>query len=496
MQAIISLVTTVFIFGLSQAVQHFISNHMAKGETDRVRSLLKKTFIMLVFLASGSFLTIFLLSPVLVRFLLIPAGISAASAYESIAFLSVASAAYVGSTIVNSMVLGFQRFKTNGFLVLLNAITAYGSASILLYRFQDTQAVAAGWAVSYSFMLIVGLIILTAITRSAKLRQPEIARQMDMHMVMRYSIPILLASIVSTGSVYADRLIVDTLVGGNVFAIYSYALLIASSVSFLVSPLNNILLPKFSEYFSFNDADSIRRGIRLTINVATFIYTPIAMWIAVLGMPIILVLGKVDYTDGALPLAIILLVSAVFISQGVLVQGLQGIRVTSIFIISSSLSLLSNIVLSFILIPRAPLIGAAIGYSSVIVINFLVILYFALKFRIASYDFRTIGKVWISSIAMLFAISAFNFLILPLSPFSSFLSSVPSILVYLFYLLIYVVIGLAVYVAAIRFTRAMRQEDIEFFYTFVPRTLQFTKSMVIFLFVSGSSGNIAPIGNK
>ncbi|EQD63504.1 transporter, partial [mine drainage metagenome] len=302
MQAILSIVTTVFIFGLSQALQHFISNHMAKGETDKVRSLLKKSFTMLVFLMSGSFLTIFLLSPILVRFLLIPAGISSASAYESVAFLSVASASYVGSTIVNSMVLGFQKFKTNGFLVLLNAITAYGSASILLYRFRDSQAVAAGWAASYTFMLIIGLIILAAIARSAKPRHSEEVRQMDMHLVLRYSIPILLASIVSTGSVYTDRLIVDTLVGGNVFAVYSYALVIASSVSFLVSPLNNILLPKFSEYFSYNDAHSIRRGIRLTINVATFIYTPIAMWIAVLGMPIILVLGKVDYIDGALPL--------------------------------------------------------------------------------------------------------------------------------------------------------------------------------------------------
>ena len=493
MQAILSIVTTIFIFGLSQAVQHFISHHLARSETDKIRSLLKKTFLLLVILMSGSFLTIFLLSPILAPGLLVHAGISLASANESLVFLSVASAAMVGSTIVNSMVLGFQRFKTNGFLVLLNAIVTYGSASFLLYRFGDSQAVAAGWAASYTFMLILGLFFLAAITRSTKTEKKD---NMDLRPMLRYSIPILLASIVSTGSVYADRLIVDYLVGGNVFAVYSYALLIASSVAFLVSPLNNILLPKFSEYFSYNDANSIRRGIRLTINVATFIYTPIAIWIAVLGMPIILVLGHVDYTSGAIPLAIILVSSALFISQGVLVQGLQGIRVTSIFIISSGLSLLSNIALSVILIPRYPLVGAAIGYSSVIVINFLVILYFALKFKIASYDFKTIGKVWVSSVVMLIAISVFNFVILPLSPFSSFLSYVPSIIVDIFYLFIYIVIGLSVYVLAIRITRAMRREDIEFFYTFVPASLQFSKNLMILLFVSGSASRITAVGGK
>ena len=121
---------------------------------------------------------------------------------------------------------------------------------------------------------------------------------------------------------------------------------------------------------------------------------------------------------------------------------------------------------------------------------------FALKFKIASYDFKTIGKVWISSVIMLITISAFNFVILPLSPFSSFLSYVPSIIVDLFYLFIYIVLGLSVYVAAIRLTRAMRREDIDFFYTFVPASLQFSKSLMILLFVSGSASEITMVGGK
>ena len=306
---------------------------------------------------------------------------------------------------------------------------------------------------------------------------------MDFRPVFKYTIPILLSAVVSFSSVYADRLIVAGLINQEIFAVYSFALLITSSVAFFVSPINNILLPKFSEYFSINEGDSIKRGIRLTTNVVTFIYTPIALWIAVLGAPIILVLGDASYIGGALPLAIILIVSAVFISQGVLVQGLQGIRVTSIFILSSGLSLLANLILSFLLIPRYALIGASIGYSSVTVINFMVIYYFARKFRIVSFDLLTMTKIWASSIAVFVSIFLFNRFALPLQPFSSLLSGIPELLVYGFYLVIYILLGLLVYALAIRITKAMNGESLDFFYTFVPDSLKFTRRIVFFLFV-------------
>ena len=348
---------------MSQTVQHFIAHHVARGEKDLVRSLISRTFFLVFILGIGSFLTIYFLSPVLLKFFLHATGTSQIiSENKAVVFLAFASSGYIASSIVNSMILGFQRFRANGVLVILNAIASYGLAAYLVMIYGDPQAVTAGWAIAYYTMLFLNLIVLA---RTVRKHGTTVGRSMDFRPVFKYTIPILLSAVVSFSSVYADRLIVAGLINQEIFAVYSFALLITSSVAFFVSPINNILLPKFSEYFSINEGDSIKRGIRLTTNVVTFIYTPIALWIAVLGAPIILVLGDASYIGGALPLAIILIVSAVFISQGVLVQGLQGIRVTSIFILSSGLSLLANLILSFLLIPRYALIGASIGYSSV-----------------------------------------------------------------------------------------------------------------------------------
>ena len=466
---------------MSQTVQHFIAHHVARGEKDLVRSLISRTFFLVFILGIGSFLTIYFLSPVLLKFFLHATGTSQIiSENKAVVFLAFASSAYIASSIVNSMILGFQRFRANGVLVILNAIASYGLAAYLVMIYGDPQAVTAGWAIAYYTMLILNLIVLA---RTVRKHGTTVGRSMDFRPVFKYTIPILLSAVVSFSSVYADRLIVAGLINQEIFAVYSFALLITSSVAFFVSPINNILLPKFSEYFSINEGDSIKRGIRLTTNVVTFIYTPIALWIAVLGAPIILVLGDASYIGGALPLAIILIVSAVFISQGVLVQGLQGIRVTSIFILSSGLSLLANLILSFLLIPRYALIGASIGYSSVTVINFMVIYYFARKFRIVSFDLLTMTKIWASSIAVFVSIFLFNRFALPLQPFSSLLSGIPELLVYGFYLVIYILLGLLVYALAIRITKAMNGESLDFFYTFVPDSLKFTRRIVFFLFV-------------
>ncbi len=483
LQAVMGLVTTFFTFGLNQTVQHFISSHMARGEKDVVRFLLRRIIILTVILSTGSFLTIFFLSPALITIFLHATGADATNAHKAIFFLSLASAGAILSNILNFMLLGFQRFKTNGFLVVLNAIAVYGSAAFLLSRFGTPQAVTAGWTGGYFFMIIVNLIFLTRAARSAR---SDTIRSISFRPIFRYTFPILLASIEAYGSVYADRLVVAGLIGPTPFAVYSFALLVTSSVVFFVSPINNILLPKFSEYFAFNDPNSIRRGIRLTSNVVTFIYTPAALWISVLAVPILLVLAKSGYVGGAIPLGIILTISAIFITQTVLVQGLQGIRITSIFILSSGLSFLSNLILSILLIPRFGLIGAALGYSSVNVVNFIVIYHFAKQNQIISYDTRTMGKIWISSIIMLLSIFVFNQEILPLNPFTSFLSGIPRFLVYGFYLLLYIVIGILVYAASLRALKTMKREDIDFFYTFMPEPLKFTKRAVNMLFVSRS----------
>jgi len=63
-------------------------------------------------------------------------------------------------------------------------------------------------------------------------------------------------------------------------------------------------------------------------------------------------------------MSIIFTVSSLIVSVNIFAVTLQAIRKTRIFIASSSLGLLSNVILSVIRIPRIGIDGAAIGYAS------------------------------------------------------------------------------------------------------------------------------------
>ena len=486
LQAVLGLVATICTFGLTQAMQHFISSLYAKKEFDQIHNYLRKTFYLIVLLCGIAFALIYFISPFLIAiFLQANNTPQYSSAVKAVEFLTFAVVFYIASNIVNSMILGFHRFKISGMLVILNALLSYGFAVILALKYRDIQAVVAGWAAAYFLISIAGSSILMKLLHN----YPSVsfnAESFSFMPVLKYALPVLLSSVVTFSSVYADRLIVAALISPDQFAVYNLALLIASSVSFFVSPLNNILLPKISQYFSYNDSSSIRIGVRLTINVVSFIYIPLAVWIAVLGLPIIKTLTSNDYSGGAIPLAIILFISAIFVSQSVLVQGIQGIRITKIFIFSSSMALFANVVLSLILIPRFFLIGAAVGYSSVSIVNFAIIFYFARQFKVASYDFRTLSKVWASSLGVLAVITIFSVFILPLQPFTSFLNNTPIILVDAFYLMIYILLGLAVYATMIRITKGISVRDIDFVYSFLPKSLLFTKKIILAIFVRRS----------
>ncbi|MEM3455867.1 MAG: polysaccharide biosynthesis C-terminal domain-containing protein [Candidatus Micrarchaeia archaeon] len=63
---------------------------------------------------------------------------------------------------------------------------------------------------------------------------------------------------------------------------------------------------------------------------------------------------------------------------------LQAIRKTRIFLLSSSLALTSNFILSVILIPRFGIDGAGIAFSSIYIMGFAVVFYYAEKYHIVS----------------------------------------------------------------------------------------------------------------
>ena len=161
-----------------------------------------------------------------------------------------------------------------------------------------------------------------------------------------------------------------------------------------------------------------------------------------------------------------LVIISMFTSGNILSVTLQGIRKTKIFLISSSAALFSDFILSVFLIPKYQMIGASIGYSSITVVSFLIMYYYARKFEILKLEVAKMAKICASGFVMFFVIvvlqSMFSY-----SPLK---------------LLGYIVLGFAIYSGMIKVMKTFNKGDLEFIMLLIPWWLQKVRKIISALF--------------
>ncbi|GEM_PF-792849 len=506
-QAIIVLFSALFSLGLPFAAKHFISYY--RGKTYAARKTIRIISVLSLILAFSSGVAIFLFSDNLATYFY--HGSNKPSFLILVRFLFPVGALSLTGGMLNSILLGMQRYRESGLASIVTALGGYAFPLSLLLIFSyglpgssllsliaeklggnlpgvgpnPASIIVLGWYFGYTFSLLVAIaFILAAMRRDypkrTVMREYEDNVKLTTTMI-KYSLPMFFSSIISVGAIYADRLTVAFYLPQAELGVYSFGLLIATGIGFLVNPVNNVLLPKISQFFASRNLFLIRRGVGVTGDVISFIYVPMALFIIAIARGFVIVLGKPDYVGAAMPFSIILGTSALFITQSVLVQALAGTRKTRVFVLTTSSSLLSNLLLSVLLIPHYGLIGAAIGFSSMYIVSFVILYFFAGKLRVREYHIKRLFKIWLSAIVMFLSVFIT----------SNYILTIPSILysramAYISHdiirLVLYIVVGFLVYIAMIRMTKAIERQEIDFIYRFVPKRLQFTRRYLEWVF--------------
>ncbi|MGB9763693.1 MAG: polysaccharide biosynthesis C-terminal domain-containing protein, partial [Minisyncoccia bacterium] len=147
------------------------------------------------------------------------------------------------------------------------------------------------------------------------------------------------------------------------------------------------------------------------------------------------------------PIIIILVVNSIFISSNVLGVSLQAVRKTRIFLLSSSLALLSNLILSIILIPRYGINGAGIAFSSIYIVVFAILFYYAKKYDTVTIERLKIAKILLSGFLMFFIM----FLVQGYLGYS------------ILKLFFYIILGLVIYILMIKVTKTFNDSDLDLF---------------------------------
>ena len=456
--AITSLLNIFFSLGLGYGLQHYISYHMGRKEFGQIRKMIAKFslvglslgFLSLVFLyfSSPIFATLFFHTS---RYILL------------VRYLGFDLLFMVLNTFLSGILIGLQNFKSQAVWNVAGVIITYSLPVLLLATLHNSIFIVIGWAAGYAFSSIAYSLII--VRRAGKME--ESANGVRMSPVLSYALPIFLASIVGYGASYVDRFIVSYFLNLSLLGIYNFALLISSAIGFIVFPFSTVLLPKLSELYGLEKMEEIKNYVAKGIELISTIYVPVALLVAALSSSILLFLSSVEYLPASIPVMIVLVVSSIFVSGNILSVSLQGVRKTKIFLITSLSALISNLIISVILIPRYQMIGASIGYSSINVVSFFILYYYARKFDILKFEGIKMAKIYISGFVMFFVILVLQDVFL-YSPLKLFL---------------YIILGFAIYSGMIKVMKTFNRGDLDFIMLLIPWWLQRLRAVISTLFL-------------
>lgn len=454
--AIIGLFNIIFSFGLATAAQHFISYNLGEGNYASVRHTVYKILSFGFIFSILGFITVQIFAPdISVIFL------HSRSYTELVRILGVVLFGYIMFSILNGILLGIQNFRISAIINIVIWLTYYFGAVFLAIYLKSVDTIVLGWAIGIFIGVVVELFVVTSSLRSylGKGVAPSSAY------LLSYSVPVLLSSLISYGAASADRFVVSGLLNLSALGIYNFSLLLASSLGFMLVPFNNILMPKFSQLYGSNKREEIAPTVYVATTLLSSLFVPAALGIAALAPILLKLLGGTVYVQGSMALRIIMSTGAIFASQAIFSQAIASVRKTKLLFYSSGFALLTNVLVSIMLIPQFGLTGAAIGFSSVYAVIFTALYIFARRERVARIDVVGQLKIWLSSILM--------FIIVLLV--SHYMGS------HIYELPIYILVGLAVYLGTSRILQVFKKENKELILSLFPQNLVIIKKMISYL---------------
>lgn len=395
--AIVGIFNIIFQFGLGSSIQHFASYHIGLNDMESARRYVKTVVVFGLILSLTGFFVIYATSPVLTFLFL-----HSIEYVPMVRLLGVVVFGTVLFTIINSALIGLQKFKISGVVTIIIWASYYSVAIVLAYFNRSLKQIIIGWIIG----ILVGVIIESFILIRLTSDKVEFQFRKDGASIFKYSLPIVFSSMIGFGATYADRFIVAGLMNLSQLGIYNLSLIIANSLSFLSIPFNNILLPKFSEWNAKGQSKLIKDRFRLSSLLLASFFVPSTLGLSAISGVLIRLLSGSSYLSSEIPLDIIAFGNGVFITQNIAFQALASIRKTKIFAVTGLLGLTTNIALSYTLIPLFGILGASFGFISIHCSTFFVLYVYCVKYNIWSFDMLGIMKIWISSLLMFIIVNA------------------------------------------------------------------------------------------
>jgi O-antigen/teichoic acid export membrane protein len=429
-----SAASTLMELGLTNVVTKLIAENMAQGMKEKAASVCYKS-LLLGELASIIVAAGFLLSK-------FPAGVSKlpnSPLTSAIGiFFAIDLIATLGPTTA-AVFYGLLEFRDYALIFTIYASVRPFMVVLFVYETGSLVGLVEAWLISDTALTACVLLYLW------RRLGPPVFRFSTKYL-LKLSSPLYLASLATFLYGSFDQLTLIPLVSLTALGVYGAAVTAFSAYNGLIGVLSSVMLPVFSGVHGVKGPEMLEDSIRTASRYVSIVAMPLAFALLATARPALTLLVGIRYEGGAIPLAVLGLASTANIVAASLGPVLIVLNETTLAALVSVLPIPISAAIEFVLIPLLGILGASIARGLSMLLSLVLTWYFVRRKIAVKLDSRAILNSVVASGVMALIMEALQLLY-----YSRFL--LPA----------YLLVGLFVYLLAIRELKAMSTADIDLF---------------------------------
>jgi len=427
---ILQIASLIGLVGVHQGIGKFINHYLAKKQYDKVKGTLISSFLItIVFSIAISFLLYFS-SDIIENKIFRMEGLAT--------IITIFSIGVPFSVLTQLFKYYFFTFKKPEYVIISETIFEKLTNILLLIFiiFISASIYTISWAYILALVIssLAGIIMFRHTIQF--LLKKAIKPKYNIKQLISFSFPLMIVGILDLGLGWTDIIVIGIFKSSVEVGIYNVAYVIASSLVIIWISFGNIFYPIISELYAKNAKKSIRKTFEVTSRWIFILILPITVF--VLAFPsraVSLVFGQ-KYVDAAIPLTILIIGYFFLAVFGLSEQGLRTYKKTKFLGISTFISLVINIFLNILLVPKYGMMGAAI--ATTISLTFFAIIRFIKFKKILSFSIELhLYKKYIYSVTISFVVIFSSFKLLNLLSTYFFISAILLYTIFYFILLIF-----------------------------------------------------------
>ncbi len=398
---VVGIGTSVASFGLQSAATRFVAM-MARDEEES-RTISRSILVLSLIFTTAASIVFVLLSPTLSLYF---------TKSSSSAWIFATAGAWLFSVtisgILQGLVQGMKKYESLA-RMLVSANLAMVCLTVLsLLEFHSVIVPIIAW-VFYGAVICFWCLRITRRgifhIKSTKTQGWTFGR------VLRYSIPLGIAGIVTVATNIGDPIVVGGLLNETRLGAYNLAIAISGGLGVvLFAPLNTAFFPETSS--NAEDPNKLSNALRLAFRYAVLALVPVSFAVAGLSKQFINLFsgGGQSYLAANLPLQLMACFFLFIAMQGIPTSLLLSTGKTIQVMLIGIVTLILDLTLSLSLIPSFGLLGAATSRILVDIAGFLMTVYLTRHYLSGVADIRFYVKVIVMSLisfAILSSLSAF-----------------------------------------------------------------------------------------